>query len=82
MFADYTEICQYIASMKTQLFYKMILTAEKFVSQLLLNFYLHICNSMLITKSMTCNPDIAEYYSESLCSNTGSTPIICFTGEK
>ena len=81
MFADDTKIYRPITSHEvTTILYNDLDFLPCWSAKWLLNFNLHKCKVMSITKSTACNHDTADYYLKK-SSMTCSTPTLCCTEE-
>ena len=82
MFADDTKIYRPMTSHEdTTILQNDLDCLQSWSSKWLLNFNLHKCKVMSITKSTACNHDSADYYLKNQSSKASSTPILRCTEE-
>ena len=82
MFADDTKIYRPMTSHEdTTIIQNDLDCLQRWSAKWLLNFNLHKCKVMSITKSTACNNDSADYHLKNQSSKTISTPILCCTKE-
>ena len=78
MFADDTRIYHPMTSHEDATILQNGLDClQSWSAKWLLNFNLHKCKAMSITKSTACNHDTADYYLRNQSFKTCSTPILC-----
>ena len=82
MFADDTKIYRPMTSHEdTTILQNDLDCLQSWSTKWLLNFNLHKCKVMSITKSTACSHDSADYYLINQSSKTSSTPILRCTEE-
>ena len=82
MFADDTKIYRPMTSHEDATILQNDLDClQSWSAKWLLNFNLHKCKVMSITKSTACNHDSADHYLKKQSSTTSSSPILRCTEE-